>query len=53
VAAFIKTLGLRLLDAGNLKMAHWLEGMGLITVSLANNGIGHWNFALSTTEPTG
>lgn len=53
VAAFIESLGLRPLDVGGLKMAHWLEGMGLITVSLANNGVGHWDFALGVNEFTG
>lgn len=50
VAAFIESLGLRPLDVGGLKMAHWLEGMGLLTVSLANNGVGHWDFALGVDE---
>ena len=53
VAAFIESVGLRPLDAGALKMAHWLEGMGLVTVSLANNGVGHWDFALGIDEFTG
>lgn len=53
VAAFIESLGLRPLDVGGLKMAHWLEGMGLVTVALANNGVGHWDFALSVDEFTG
>ncbi|MBW8821689.1 MAG: NADP oxidoreductase, partial [Streptomyces sp.] len=44
---------LRPLDVGGLKMAHWLEGMGLVTVSLANNGVGHWDFALGVDEFTG
>jgi predicted dinucleotide-binding enzyme len=52
VAAFIESLGLRPLDVGALKMAHWLEGMGLLTVSLAGNGIGHWDFALGVNEFT-
>jgi predicted dinucleotide-binding enzyme len=50
VAAFIGSLELRPLDAGDLKMAHWLEGMGLLSVSLANNGIGHWDFALGVDQ---
>jgi predicted dinucleotide-binding enzyme len=50
VAAFIGSLGLRPLDAGDLKMAHWLEGMGLLSGSLANNGVGHWDFALGVDE---
>jgi 8-hydroxy-5-deazaflavin:NADPH oxidoreductase len=50
VAAFIDSLGLRPLDTGGLKMAHWLEGAGLITVGLANHGAGNSDFALSITE---
>jgi 8-hydroxy-5-deazaflavin:NADPH oxidoreductase len=53
VAALIESLGLRPLDAGGLKMARWLEGMGLLTVSLANNGVGHWDFALGVDEFAG
>ncbi|MFG1811093.1 NADPH-dependent F420 reductase [Streptomyces sp. NPDC049040] len=53
VAAFIKSLGLRPLDVGGLKMAHWLEGAGVLTVGLAGNGIGHVNFALGVNEFTG
>lgn len=52
VAAFIQSLGLRPLDAGSLKMAHWLEGMGVVTVALANKGVGHWDFALGAVEVT-
>ncbi|MFD3404892.1 NADPH-dependent F420 reductase [Kribbella sp. NPDC058693] len=50
VGAFIETLGLRPLDVGALKMSHWLEGMGLVTMGLARNGVGHWNFALGVNE---
>jgi len=50
VEAFIESLGLRPLDVGGLKMAHWLEGMGLVTMGLANHGVGNLNFALSITE---
>jgi 8-hydroxy-5-deazaflavin:NADPH oxidoreductase len=46
VAAFVESLGLRPLDVGGLRMAHWLEGMGVVTVGLAGNGVGHGNFAL-------
>ena len=53
VAAFVKSLGLRSLDVGGLKMAHWLEGIGLVTVGLAGNGVGHWDFALGVNEFTG
>ena len=50
VEQFIESLGLRPRDIGGLTMAHWLEGAGLITVGLANNGVGNFDFALSTTE---
>lgn len=52
VAEFITSIGLRPLDVGGLKMAHWLEGMGLVTVGLAGNGVGHWDFALGVNEIT-
>jgi predicted dinucleotide-binding enzyme len=52
VAAFIESLGLRPLDVGGLKMAHWLEGAGVLTMGLAGNGIGHWDFALGVNEVT-
>ena len=53
VAEFITSIELRPLDVGGLKMAHWLEGAGLITVGLAGNGVGHWDFALGVNEFTG
>ena len=34
VSSFIESLGFRPLDAGDLKMAHWLEGAGLLMVAL-------------------
>jgi predicted dinucleotide-binding enzyme len=46
VSAFIESLGLRPLDAGGLEMARWLEGAGLLMVSLANHGVGNFNFSL-------
>jgi hypothetical protein len=46
VSAFIKSLGLRPRDTGDLSMAHWLEGAGLLSVGLANNGVGSLNFSL-------
>jgi predicted dinucleotide-binding enzyme len=46
VSAFIKSLGLRPQDTGNLTMAHWLEGAGLLAVGLARNGVGDLNFSL-------
>lgn len=50
VEAFIESLGLRPLDVGGLKMAHWLEGAGLVTMGLARHGVGNWDFALGVTE---
>src|SRR3954465_11010185 len=52
VEAFIESLGLRPLDVGGLNMAHWLEGVGVVTVGLAGNGVGHWDFALGVNEFT-
>ena len=52
VEAFVESLGLRPLDVGGLKMAHWLEGAGVLTVGLAGNGIGHGNFAMGVDEFT-
>jgi hypothetical protein len=53
VAAFIESLGLRPLDVGRLKMAYWLEGMGVVTMGLARHGVGNWDFALGVTELPG
>jgi hypothetical protein len=53
VAAFIKSLGLRPLDVGDLKMAYWLEGAGVLTMGLARHGVGNWDFALDVTELAG
>ena len=33
VSAFIESLGMRPLDVGDLRMAHWLEGAGLLMVA--------------------
>jgi predicted dinucleotide-binding enzyme len=46
VSAFVKSLGLRPWDAGDLAMAHWLEGAGLLSVGLARNGVGSLDFSL-------
>lgn len=45
VSAFITSLGLRPRDAGDLSMAHWLEGAGLVEMGLARSGLG-FNFSL-------
>ncbi|GIH18897.1 NADPH-dependent F420 reductase [Rugosimonospora africana] len=49
VSAFIESLGLRPLDAGGLEMARWLEGAGLLMISLARHGVGDFNFALGVS----
>jgi hypothetical protein len=50
VETFIESLGLRPLDVGGLKMAHWLEGASLVEMGLARHGVGNWDLALSVTE---
>ncbi|WP_045875885.1 NAD(P)-binding domain-containing protein [Pseudofrankia sp. DC12] len=50
VSAFIESLGLRPLDAGGLEMAHWLEGAGLLMISLARHGVGDFNFSLGVSS---
>jgi 8-hydroxy-5-deazaflavin:NADPH oxidoreductase len=50
VSAFIESLGLRPLDAGGLEMAHWLEGAGLLMISLARHGVGDFNFTLAVSN---
>ncbi|MEU3465002.1 NAD(P)-binding domain-containing protein [Streptomyces sp. NPDC006733] len=49
VEAFITSLGMRPMDVGDLEMAHWLEGAGLLTMGLARHGVGGWDFALGVT----
>jgi predicted dinucleotide-binding enzyme len=51
VADFVESLGLRPLDVGALFMAHYLEGMGLVAVGLAQHGVGNLDFALGVTVP--
>jgi predicted dinucleotide-binding enzyme len=46
VSAFIESIGLRPRDAGDLAMAHWLEGAGLLSMGLARNGVGNFDFSL-------
>ena len=52
VAEFIESLGLRPLAAGDLKMAHWLEGTGLVVMGLARHGVGNYDFALGVAPAT-
>ena len=49
VSAFIESLGLRPLDAGGLAVARWLEGAGLLMISLARHGVGNFNFTLGVS----
>jgi 8-hydroxy-5-deazaflavin:NADPH oxidoreductase len=49
VSAFIESLGLRPLDAGGLEVARWLEGVGLVMISLARHGVGTFNFSLGVS----
>jgi predicted dinucleotide-binding enzyme len=51
VSAFIESLGLRPLDAGGLEVARWLEGTGLLMISLARNGLGDFDFSLGVKLP--
>src|SRR4051812_21720103 len=46
VSAFIESLGLRPRDTGDLSMAHWLEGAGLLSVGLGQHGVGNFDFSL-------
>jgi predicted dinucleotide-binding enzyme len=50
VEAFIESLGLRPLDVGGLKMAHWLEAASLVEMGPARHGVGNWDLALGITE---
>jgi 8-hydroxy-5-deazaflavin:NADPH oxidoreductase len=49
VSAFIKSLGLRPQDTGDLSMAHWLEGAGLLEMGLMTHSLKHTNFFLSVS----
>ncbi|MGW0936975.1 NADPH-dependent F420 reductase [Streptomyces sp. NPDC002666] len=51
VSAFIESLGLRPLDAGGLETARWLEGAGLLMISLARHGVGNFDFSLGVNLP--
>lgn len=51
MSAFIETLGLRPLDTGDLTMAHWLEGAGLLMMGLGRYGVGNYSFSLGVNIP--
>jgi predicted dinucleotide-binding enzyme len=53
VSAFIESLGLRPRDIGDLSMAHWLEGAGLVTMGLARYGVGNLDFSLGVNDLVG
>jgi 8-hydroxy-5-deazaflavin:NADPH oxidoreductase len=50
VSAFIESLGLRPRDTGDLSMARWLEGAGLLSVGLGRHGVGNFSFSLGVTS---
>ena len=52
MSAFIDSLGLRPLDTGDLRMAHWLEGAGLLMMGLARHGVGDYSFSLGVNTPS-
>ena len=42
----VESLGLRPRDTGDLSMAHWLEGAGLLSTGVGRHGAGNYNFSL-------
>jgi len=51
VSAFIESIGLRPLDVGDLPMALWLEGAGVLMMGLGRHGVGNYGFSLGVTLP--
>ncbi|MGP3942299.1 MULTISPECIES: NADPH-dependent F420 reductase [Streptomyces] len=51
VSAFVESIGLRPLDTGDLKMAQWLEGAGLLMMGLGRYGVGNYGFSLGVSVP--
>ena len=51
VEAFVESLGLRPLDVGGLKAAHWLEVASLVEMGLARHGVGHSNSPSASPIP--
>lgn len=51
VSAFIESLGLRPMDAGQLRMARTLEHAALLTLGLVDHTVKHTNFSLGVTLP--
>jgi 8-hydroxy-5-deazaflavin:NADPH oxidoreductase len=52
VAEFVDSLKHRPLDVGDLAMAQYLEGTGLVMIGLAQHGVGNFDFALNVTSPS-
>lgn len=50
VSEFVESLGLRPRDVGDLGMAHWVEGAGLLTMGLARYGVGNFDFSLGIND---
>jgi predicted dinucleotide-binding enzyme len=53
VATFIDSIGLRPRDTGDLSMAHWVEGAGVLTMGLARYGVGDFDFSLGINNLDG
>ncbi len=51
LSAFIESIGLRPLDTGDLKMARWLEGTGLLMMGLGRHSVGNYDFSLGVGLP--
>jgi 8-hydroxy-5-deazaflavin:NADPH oxidoreductase len=49
VSAFIKSLGLRPMDAGQLLMARTLEHVAMLTLGLVAHSVNHTNFSLGVS----
>ncbi|MEB8337512.1 NADPH-dependent F420 reductase [Streptomyces endophyticus] len=49
-SAFIESIGLRPMDTGDLTMAQWLEGAGVLMMGLGRHGVGNYNFSLGVTS---
>lgn len=49
VSALVESLGLRPRDTGDLSMAHWVEGAGLLTMGLARSS-GSFDVSLGVNE---
>jgi predicted dinucleotide-binding enzyme len=52
VSAFIESLGLRPMDAGQLPMARALENAALLQLGLMTHSVKHTNFALGISLPS-